>query len=136
MDQQLSARPVGLQTAAREATLGLAKNVPYNRGRRSMPKSVSSILLAIITLLALTSVASAVLADAGYPPGLRSAMMGNMGGGGMMRSMRGMMQGCSAMMQGGRTAVVRMSNGAMASTRYRIARSDCLSGCGIKPAAA
>jgi hypothetical protein len=66
-----------------------------------MPKSVSSILLAIITLLALTSVASAVLADAGYPPGLRSAMMGNMGGGGMMRSMRGMMQGCSAMMQGG-----------------------------------
>ena len=62
-----------------------------------MPKSVSSILLAIITLLALTSVASAVLADAGYPPGLRSAMMGNMGGGGMMRSMKG----CSAMLQGG-----------------------------------
>jgi hypothetical protein len=27
-------------------------------------------------------------------------MMGDMGGGGMMRSMRGMMQGCSAMMQG------------------------------------
>ena len=64
-----------------------------------MPKSLSTILLAI-TLLALTSVASAVLADAGYSPGLRSGMMGNMGGGGMMRSMRGMMQGCSAMMQG------------------------------------
>ena len=65
-----------------------------------MPKSLSTILLAI-TLLALTSVASAVLADAGYSPGLRSGMMGNMGGGGMMRSMRGMMQGCGAMMQSG-----------------------------------
>jgi hypothetical protein len=96
MDQQLSARLVGLQTAAREAIIGLAKNVPYNRGRRSMPKSLSTILLAI-TLLALTSVASAVLADAGYSPGLRSGMMGNMGGGGMMRSMKG----CSAMLQGG-----------------------------------
>jgi hypothetical protein len=100
MGQQLSARLLELQTAACEAIIGLAKNVQYNRGRRSMPKSVIAILLAI-TLLALTSVASGVLADAGYSPGLRSAMMGNMGGGGMMRSMRGMMQGCSTMMQGG-----------------------------------
>ena len=65
-----------------------------------MPKSVSSMILAI-TLLALTSAAGAVLADAGYSPGLRSGMMGNMGGGGMMRSMSGMMQGCGEMMRGG-----------------------------------
>jgi hypothetical protein len=47
-------------------------------------------MLPAITLLALTGVASAVLADAGYSPGLRSGM----------RWMRAMMQGCGAMMQG------------------------------------
>jgi hypothetical protein len=64
-----------------------------------MPKSVGSILVAI-ALLGLTSIAGAVLADPGSSPDQRVGMMGDMGGGVMMRSMRGMMQGCSAMMQG------------------------------------
>lgn len=65
-----------------------------------MHKPVGSILLAI-TLLALTGAAGAVFADPGSSPSQRGRMMGEMGGGGMMRSMRGMMQGCSAMMRGG-----------------------------------
>ena len=65
-----------------------------------MPKSVGSILHAI-TFLALTSGAAAVLADPGSSPGQRGGVMGDTGGAGMMRSMRGMMQGCGAMMQSG-----------------------------------
>jgi hypothetical protein len=65
-----------------------------------MPKSVGSILLAI-TFLALTSGASAILADPGSSLDQHGGMMGDTGGRGMMRSMRGMMQGCGAMMQSG-----------------------------------
>jgi len=65
-----------------------------------MPRLVGSILVAI-AILALTGAAGAVFADAEHSPGLRQGMMRDMGGGGMMRSMRGMMQGCGAMMQGG-----------------------------------
>lgn len=62
-----------------------------------MHRFVGSIALAI-TILALASAAGEVLADAEHSPGPHRGMMGDMGGGGMMR---GMMQGCGAMMQGG-----------------------------------
>jgi hypothetical protein len=52
-------------------------------------------------MLALTGAAGAVFADAEHSLGLRQGMTGEMGGGGMMRSMRAMMQGCGAMMQDG-----------------------------------
>ena len=65
-----------------------------------MHKPVGSTLLAI-TLLALTGAAGAVFADPGSSTSPRGGMMGEMRGGGMMRSMRGMMQGCSAMMRRG-----------------------------------
>lgn len=65
-----------------------------------MHRFVGSIPLAI-TMLALTGADGAVFADAEHSPGHRGGIMGDMGGAGMMRSTRGMMQGCGAMMQGG-----------------------------------
>jgi hypothetical protein len=64
-----------------------------------MPKSIGWILA--ITFPALAIGVSAVLADPESSPGLRGGMMGDTGGPGMMHSMRGMMQGCGAMMQSG-----------------------------------
>ena len=100
LERQLRTRLLEVQAVAREAVIGSPKSAPRNRGRRSMPKSVGSILHAI-TFLALTSGAAAVLADPGSSPGQRGGVMGDTGGAGMMRSMRGMMQGCGAMMQSG-----------------------------------
>lgn len=66
-----------------------------------MRKSVGSALFAT-ALFTLTGVAGVALAESEYSPRLHSGMMGSeMEGVGMMRSMRGMMQGCRAMMQSG-----------------------------------
>ena len=64
-----------------------------------MHRFVGSIPLAI-TVFGLTSAAGAVFADAERSPGLGQRTVGEIEGGGMMRSMRPMMRGCGAMMQG------------------------------------